>query len=329
MMKPDMSINRQEKGNKGFTQHFEIPRGLPRGRPRRMASCFAMKFNAPWQSAGFTLIEILFSVAIIALIGALSLVSFVNSRRVRDLTVAGQMTLSVLRTAQTNASAGKNASQWGVHLEQKKIVLFQGSAYVGAVASTSYPLSSDVEIVSVALAGGGQDAIFKRINGTTDQPGTFTVRVVDSPTQTFPVTLDASGGAYETGTASVSSGTRIVDARHRTFALGWSIQNSATLTLTFSDPPSADDPHDIAMSPSAPRSAFDWSGTFMVGGQNQTLRIHALDVSSSPTTLSVDRDCRKNTKKVKIAIDGKTIAAYEADCATVTVGAFGGVMSEP
>ncbi len=45
--------------------------------------------------------------------------------------------------------------------------------------------------------------------------------------------------------------------------------------------------------------------------------------------LDVDRDCRKNTKKVKIAIDGKTIAIYEADCVMVTVGTFGGVMSEP
>jgi len=283
------------------------------------------------KSTGFTLIEIAVSVAIIAGIGALSLVSFVNSRRVRDLTVTGQTALSFLRTAQTNASAGKNASQWGVHLEQRKMVLFEGSAYAGAVASTSYALASDVEIVNIALAGGGQDAIFHRIDGATDQPGTFTVRVVGSPTQTFPVTLDASGGAYETGTAPVSAGTRIVDARHRAFALGWSIQNSVTMTLTFSDPPNPDTAVSVTMLPSfnADKSVFDWSGTSVIGSQNQTMRIHTILLTAGNTILDVDRDCRKNTKKVKIAIDGKTIAIYEADCAMVTVGTFGGVMSEP
>ena len=262
------------------------------------------------------------------LIGALSLVSFANSRRVRDMTVTGQNTLSVLQLAQAKALAGENATRWGVHLEQYRIVLFSGATYAGATTTTAYPFPSTIEAVNIALAGGGSDVIFKRISGATDQGGTFTLRVVGSGTQAFFITIDPSGKAYQTGTAPALAGTRIIDARHRAFTLGWSIASAATLTLNFNDSEFIDS---IAMAPyfNADKSAFDWSGVVAVGGQNQAVRVHTTSLTPSNTVLHVDRDCRKNTKKMNIAIDGKNIATYEADCRTITVGAFGGAMSEP
>ena len=79
----------------------------------------------------------------------------------------------------------------------------------------------------------------------------------------------------------------------------------------------------------AGKTKFDWSGTIAVGGENQILRIHTTSLTDSDTALSVDRDCRFNTKKVKITIDTRDIATYEADCKTITVGLYGGTMSEP
>lgn len=283
---------------------------------------------------GFTLLEIVITAAIIALVGALSLVSFVNSRRVRDLIVAGQNALSVLQTARANAGAGQDASQWGVRLEQERIILFRGPTYALATASTSYPLPSTVEVADIALAGGGQDVIFKRISGVADtgSAGTFIVRVRGGVAQTFPITIDPSGAAYQTGNAPVPAGTRIKDLRHRTFTFNWGIDDAADLIFTFSDPV---DVRTVVMAPAAPRTSYD-SGEvkFVVGGIEQAMRVHALSVGASQTALSIDRDCRKNNRKVTIAIrDGdaaiKDIATYEADCRMVTVGAFGGVMAEP
>ena len=101
------------------------------------------------------------------------------------------------------------------------------------------------------------------------------------------------------------------------------------MTLTFSDPPAADTIYPVVMTPAPPRASFDWSGTIGVGGQNQTLRIHALSITGGDTVLSVDRDCRTNAKKLKITIDSKDSATYEANCAAAAVGAFGGAMNEP
>lgn len=278
---------------------------------------------------GFTLFETIVVVAILTLVGGVSLISFVNSRRVRDLATAGQDALSVLRLAQTKAVAGDGASPWGVRLEPAQFVLFRGATFAEATLIDSYPLPSTVEIANIALTGGGQEVVFRRLDGRAASNGTFDVRVQGSANQIFSITIDPSGRAYQTGTAPVTTGTRVADARHRNFTLGWSIRDTITMTLTFSDSPAADVVYPVVMTPLPPRMSFDWSGTVAVGGQNQSIRIHALSITDTNTILSVDRDCRRNTKKVNIAIDAQDIAAYEADCATVTVGVFGGTMNEP
>lgn len=275
---------------------------------------------------GFTLIELVIVLGLMAVIGALAFASYATSRRVRDVVANGQNALSVMRTAQTRAIAGQDNTLWGVRLEANRFILFSGAAYAGSLATTIYTLPATVEIANIALAGGGQEVVFHRLDGRTDQSGTFDVRAIGSASQIFSVTIDPSGRAYQTGTAPATSGTRVIDARHRNFVLGWSLKDAVTMTLTFSDP---DLTQNIPMLPAAPRTTFDWSGTISAGGQNQTLRIHALSITDTDTVLSVDRDCRYNNKKLTIAIDTKGIATYEADCATITVGTFGGAMIEP
>ena len=279
---------------------------------------------------GFTLIELLIVVGIMAVIGALAFASFATSRRARDVAASGQNALSVLRTASARAAAGQDGVPWGVRLETGRFIIFSGDSFAGSPTTTIYALPAAVEIANIALTGGGQEIVFRRLDGRTDEPGTFDVRAIGSASQIFSITVDPSGRAYQTGTAPPTpSGTRVIDARHRNFALGWSLKNAMTMRLTFSDPPDPDFSYDITMAPPAPRTAFDWSGTIPVYGQNQTLRIHAFSITDTNTTLSVDRDCRYNNKKLAIAIDTKAIATYEADCATVAVGTFGGTMSEP
>lgn len=278
---------------------------------------------------GFTLLELLMVVSILVLLGTASLASFVNSRNIRDLTTFGQNVVSILKLAQSRALAGENNSQWGVRLESGRFILFQGVTYAGAANTQIYVLPSHIQIWNIALAGGGQDVIFKKLTGRTDQSGIFELQAATDASKIFSVTVDASGKVYQTGTAPAPTGARIADTRHRAFNLGWSIQNSLALTLTFSDPTNPDFIYPVAMTPLAPRSAFDWSGTVAVAGQNQTLRIHAISITGSNTILHIDRDCRYNNKRVAIAIDTRDIATYEADCQNVTVGVFGGTISEP
>jgi len=280
---------------------------------------------------GFTLLETLISISVLVLISSLALVSFINSRDVREVAVFGQDVMSVLRLAQSKALGGEDNSAWGIHLEQGQSVLFRGTSYAGAPFTQSFPVPARLEITNIVLAGGGSDVIFKRITGYTDQAGSFDVRVRSATAVFFSVSIDGSGKVYQAGTAQVPGGTRIVDTRHRSFNLGWSLQGYTNMILTFSDPPNPDIVQTIPMASyfSGGQIKFDWSGNFSVGGQNQVLRIHTTLLDGVSTVLSVDRDCRYNTKKVKITFDTRDVATFEADCATVTVGLYGGAMSEP
>lgn len=281
-------------------------------------------------SQGFTLIELIVAIAIILLVATATLVSFTGSRNTRNVINAGQEALSVLQLAQSKALAGEDNSPWGVRISTAKIVLFKGLTFAGATTTTDYPLPSGIESANINISGGSSDIVFKKITGDVSQSGTFDLRVAFSPATVFSITIDPSGKVYQTGSVPAPSGTRIVDMRHRLFTLGWSIKTATTLTLRFSDPPSPDTVQNIAMASyfDAGKTVFDWSGSFTIGGRPQELRIHTTALTDANTSLSVDRDCRKNSKKVKITIDAKDIAAYEADCQTTTVEAFGGTMSE-
>ena len=281
--------------------------------------------------AGFTLIEIVIAISIFILLAGAASVSFVQSRRIRDLTTAGQSILTGIRLAQSRTLAGEENSQWGIKIEQIHVTVFQGTSFAGSSNTEVIPLPSTIEIVNISLTGGTDEAVFKRIEGTTDQAGTFDVRVINDTSLIFPITIETSGKTYRSGATPVPTGTRLIDTRHRAFQLGWSIQTSATTTLTFENPPYANTVLDIPMDTyfDAPKTVFDWSGSVAVGTSTQTLRIHTTALSSFDTTLHIDRDCRKNTKRLTIAIDSKTIATYELNCTSVAVGLFGGVMSEP
>jgi Tfp pilus assembly protein FimT len=278
---------------------------------------------------GFTLLEITISIGILVLVGTLALASFVSSRNIRNLNNSGGEILTILRQAQARSLAGENNSSWGVHVDATSFVLFRGSSFAGATTTESFSLPANLEIANINLTGGGSDIVFKRLDGRTDQSGSFDLRVKGVGGYVFSVSIDLSGKVYQTGSSPAPTGTRAVDTRHRTFALNGTVKNFITMTLTFSDPPNPDTIYSVVMSPLPPRTSFDWSGTVAVGGQNQTLRIHALSISDTATLLSVDRDCRKNTKQVKISFDTNDVATYNSNCQAITIWPFGGTASEP
>lgn len=282
-------------------------------------------------SEGFTLIESILVAGIFAMVTASVFVSFLNSRNTHDLTTSRQSVISLLRLAQARTLAGADGSMWGVNLEQTQAVLFRGNSYASATYTEVFPLPQTIQIVNISLTGGGSDVIFKLLSGGTDQDGSFLLQVLGSSVLSGAVIVEKTGKVYESQSVAPPTGTRVLDTRHRSYHLGWSIQGSTNLKLTFSDPPAADTLVTIPMASyfNAGPTKFDWSGTNTIGGLNQVMRIHTLALSPTDTTLSVDRDCRLNTKKVKIEVDSSWIATYEADCRTLTIGSSGGTVSEP
>ena len=143
---------------------------------------------------GFTFLEVLIAVAIIAVVAALVFVSFNRSNQVSALSGSTEVIVSVIQEARTLTLASKAASQYGVHFSVDEVVLFKGATY-----STSDPENRTtrihplVRISVITLSGGGTDVVFKRLTGGTDQNGTITLELASDPSRQEMVTVTITG----------------------------------------------------------------------------------------------------------------------------------------
>lgn len=275
-------------------------------------------------SAGFTLIELLVSIGILLIISSVVIFSLRTFGQQVEIESVGQNIMSILRLARSQTLASESETTYGVHFESGMYVLFSGNTYTaGAVGNKEYTLS-DSEINDISLNGGGGEVIFTRIRGTTTQYGSVSVRLTNDTSQTRTISISSSGQVSLLETVSTSD-TRAVDSRHLHFDLGWSIQNETTLTLNF---PNDSVTQNISMAGffNVGKTEFDWSGTIVVAGVDQVLRVHTHSLDGFNTVLSIHRDKRYNDKALTVSIDGQQVVSYNA-AGTATVGPSGGTMT--
>lgn len=145
---------------------------------------------------GFTLIEILVVLGILAIITTLIFSTFVDFRRKKALEADTKMVVEVLSEARNQTLTSQNSSQYGVHFSLSpipQIALFTGPTYVAnAVTNKIYPLTATDNILTITLVGGGSDIIFNRLTGETNQSGTI---VLSSPnlSETKTITIYKTG----------------------------------------------------------------------------------------------------------------------------------------
>ena len=111
--------------------------------------------------SGFTLIEILLSIATISVIAGFSVPLYLRSQNKNDLDVAAQSYEQALRRAQTLSIASQGDSSWGVRVDPAIITLYKGTTYSGHDTSfdeiTTFPtnmtLSAPTEIYFTKMTG--------------------------------------------------------------------------------------------------------------------------------------------------------------------------------
>ncbi len=154
--------------------------------------------------SGFSLIEILLVMAILAILSSGAFMWLGGYRNATEVDSASKSIVSALRTAQSFAVSGKDSKNWGVYFDAagNKFTLFrdEGDGFDGTgpnlVAEKEENfLSSFIKIKSISLAGNGisKGAIFSKTKGETAQNGTILIEGTNESNICKKIQIDPSG----------------------------------------------------------------------------------------------------------------------------------------
>ncbi len=134
---------------------------------------------------GFTILEIIISLAIFLILAVIIVFSFSPLRNNQELTNTVQETINLLNSARSKTLSSEGSSQYGVHFESSRIILFKGASFSESSPDNNVvALSSLVEISVINLNGGGNNLVFQRLTGKTNNYGTITLRIKSDVSKT-------------------------------------------------------------------------------------------------------------------------------------------------
>lgn len=143
--------------------------------------------NSYLAKKGFTLLEVLLSLSVVAVLSGLLIPAYILLQGRNDLDLAAQSVAAQLNRAQTLSQAVANDEQWGVYVQEGSSTLFQGSDY----ASRSAAFDEIIELSGNIDVSGTQEFVFAKLTGETEGPGSFTL--ISGNNETREITINEKG----------------------------------------------------------------------------------------------------------------------------------------
>lgn len=119
----------------------------------------------------FTLPEVLLSLSIIVIIGAMTIPLYGTFMNRNELDIATVTIAQNLRRAQALSQSGDGDTSWGVHVGVGSILLYKGTSYV--LRDSSF--DENTSIPTTIVPSGITDVTFTKVSGTPQTTGTFTL----------------------------------------------------------------------------------------------------------------------------------------------------------
>jgi prepilin-type N-terminal cleavage/methylation domain-containing protein len=145
------------------------------------------------KNKGFTVLEIIIVITLMTLLMTFVVMSFKKFNSQQALNKATGVVVTVLNQARTLTLASKGNSQYGVHIDPTRIVLFTGASYSAANSSNIPITPNSLVSLSYSLSGGGNNVIFQRLTGKTTQSGTITLTLIADASSTKSITIYGTG----------------------------------------------------------------------------------------------------------------------------------------
>lgn len=136
---------------------------------------------------GFTLIEVLLSVAVIGLLTALSAPLYQSFQVRNDLDIAAGTVAQDLRRAIILSRAVDGDSSWGVSVQSNTVTVFKGASFAGRDATFD---ETDTVPASISLTG-LSEVVMAKLTGLPATTGTITLN--SSVNHSRVVTINAQG----------------------------------------------------------------------------------------------------------------------------------------
>ncbi|MFA6917832.1 MAG: type II secretion system protein [Candidatus Gracilibacteria bacterium] len=145
------------------------------------------------RTRGFTMLEIVLTIAIMAVLIGFAGTYYANSQVRADINSQAANIIHYLRLAQSNAVSGLDNANHGLHFETSSYTTFQGDSY-NANDSKNFKmdLPSSITINGINLDTGGSDVIFLKTTGETDNFGTIVLNSA-AINKTITITINYVG----------------------------------------------------------------------------------------------------------------------------------------
>lgn len=145
---------------------------------------------------GISIIEIIVIIAIISIITAITIPNLSNFRKQREIINTKEDIIALLNEARNSTISSKNSTNYGVHIQTDRAILFPGDVFVDNTNNKQIDFNSSVNIPStggINLSGGGDDVVFERLTGNTENHGTIIVQLVSDTSKQKIITISSLG----------------------------------------------------------------------------------------------------------------------------------------
>ena len=138
-------------------------------------------------SGGFTLIEMLLSVAALAIIAGIGVPVYQSLQVRNDLDIAATTLAQGYRRAQVLSQASDGDTTWGIYVQSGSITLYKGASYAARDSS----LDETFDLPGSITPSGVAEVVFTKFTGLPQTSGTTTL--TSNINETRNINVNAKG----------------------------------------------------------------------------------------------------------------------------------------
>lgn len=142
---------------------------------------------------GFTLIEIIISIAILGIIAGITTVSFRNSQIKKQQQAIVETLSSNLAEQKVNSQTGKEGSNYGIKFNTDNYILFKGKVFDSGSSSNKKVEVAKSFQISETISNSQDVIYFSKITGAPSEVATITISHINNKISPQNILIESSG----------------------------------------------------------------------------------------------------------------------------------------